>query len=119
MVGRLSVTILFVSQYLFHLVIFLTPLVLFLGIILQEVLFHIVFISHARSWQYVLSIQILLYQLCHHRGMQSLLSGSYFFYLVLKRHLPVSHEFHGQSGQKNLIQMYIFCSQLMPLACAP
>ena len=51
-------------------------------------------------------------------GMQSLLSGSYFFYLVLRRHLPVPYEFHGQSGQRNLIQIYIVCFQLMSLACA-
>ena len=51
-------------------------------------------------------------------GIQSLLFGSYFFCLVLRGHLPTSHEFHGQSGQRNIIKIYSFCCQLMPLACA-
>ena len=36
---------------------------------------------------YVLSIQINLHQPCNHMGMQSLLSGSYFFYSALKWHM--------------------------------
>ena len=47
--------------------------------------------------------------------MQSLLSGSHLFYLVLRRYLSASHEIHGQSEQKNLIQIYTFCSQCLSL----
>ena len=49
--------------------------------------------------------------------MQNLFSGSYFFHLVLRRHLPVFHEFHGQSEQRHLIQTYNFYCQLMSLVC--
>ena len=52
-----------------------------------------------------------------HWHVKSIIS-SYFFYLVLRRYFSASHEFPGQSGQKNLIQIYSFCFQLMPLACA-
>ena len=103
----------YVSQYLFHLAIFLTPLVLRLYYKRLYFILPLFLAPDLGSMFY----QFRFFCINSAIDMQNLLSGSCFFYLVLKRHLPVSHEFHGQSGQRHLIQIYSFYCQLMPLVC--
>ena len=115
MVQRFPAIILSVSQCLLLSAIFLTPLVLRLY---YKRFYFILYLFHIISLRQFLVVCSIYSDSFVSTLLPSLLPGSYFFYLVLRKHLPVSHEFHGQSGQRNLIQIYNFCCQLMPLACA-
>ena len=113
MVRQFPTIIISVAQCLFHLAIFFTSLIL----TLYYKRFYFILLLFLTPDLGSLLYLFRFFCINSAIGMQNLFSGSCFFYLVLRRHLPVSHEFHGQSGQRHLIQTYSFYCQLMLLVC--